>query len=186
MQLKVAHQVTILFTTVGDFLQSQPAWSQWRKSPNKSPRFSDAEVITVALMQGCLKVTTLKHAYLIIATDFAPAFPRLPSYCQFMARLHTLQPIVGRLIQFVLPKLEDDIYLMDSKPIPVSRAERSSDGGCKIARHGRVRLLREDGAYSGKNSCGWSEQNKFCSLWFQITRHCPPHGDNLMCVSDAR
>jgi IS5 family transposase len=34
---------------------------------------------------------------------------------------------------------------MDAKPIPV----------CKPIRHGRVRLLREDGAYFGKSTTGW-------------------------------
>jgi hypothetical protein len=34
---------------------------------------------------------------------------------------------------------------MDSKPIPV----------CKPIRHGRVRLLRDEGAYFGKNQAGW-------------------------------
>src|SRR5262249_21674822 len=34
---------------------------------------------------------------------------------------------------------------IDSKPIPV----------CKAIRHGRVRLLRDEGAYFGKSSAGW-------------------------------
>lgn len=141
----VIHQMTVLFVTIDDFLNKQPQWRQWRRSPNSRPLFSDAEVLTVALLQGCLKVATLKHAHRIVATDFATAFPCLPSYSQFMARLHALPALVGRLIQHVLPHLEGEVYLMDSKPIPV----------CKPIRHGRVRLLREDGAYFGKNSCGW-------------------------------
>lgn len=144
-QQTIAHQMTVLFVTIDDFLNQHPKWRQWRLSPNCRPAFTDSEVLTVALMQGCLKVATLKHAYQIVANDFAAAFPRLPSYCQFMARLHTLQPLVGRLIQQVLPTLPDDTYILDSKPIPL----------CKPIRHGRVRLLREDGAYFGRNSCGW-------------------------------
>lgn len=143
----IVHQMTVLFVTIDDFLNQhqQAKWCQWRRSPNRFPAFTDAEVLTVALLQGCLKVATLKHAYQIVATDFASAFPRLPSYCQFMARLHALEPLVGRLIQQVLPHFAEDVYLLDSKPIPL----------CKPIRHGRVRLLREDGAYFGKNSCGW-------------------------------
>jgi hypothetical protein len=37
------------------------------------------------------------------------------------------------------------LYLVDSKPIPV----------CKQIRHGRVRLMRLEGAYFGKSSAGW-------------------------------
>ena len=141
----IVHQMTVLFVTIDDFLNQQPKWCHWRRSPNRFPAFTDAEVLTVALLQGCLKVSTLKHAYQIVATDFASAFPRLPSYCQFMARLHALAPLVGRLIQQILPDFTEEVYLLDSKPIPL----------CKPIRHGRVRLLREDGAYFGKNSCGW-------------------------------
>lgn len=141
----IVHQMTVLFVTIDDFLNKQSQWRLWRRSPNSRPLFSDAEVLTVALLQGCLKVATLKHAYQIVATDFADAFPHLPSYSQFMARLHALTALTGRLIQYVLPPLQGEVYLMDSKPIPV----------CKPIRHGRVRLLREDGAYFGKNSCGW-------------------------------
>ena len=39
----------------------------------------------------------------------------------------------------------DRLYVLDSKPIPV----------CKALRHGRVRLLRDEGAYFGKSSAGW-------------------------------
>ena len=145
--------MTVLFVTIDDFLCQHQEWKHWRRSPNCYPAFTDSEVLTVALLQGCFKVATLKHTYQIVATDFAAAFPCLPSYCQFMARLHALQPLVGRLIQQVLPHFADDVYLMDSKPIPL----------CKPIRHGRVRLLREAGAYFGKaaatklrlNSCGW-------------------------------
>ena len=150
----IIHQMTVLFSTIDDFLKGQATWTHWRRSPNNKPRFTDAEVLTVGLLQSCLKVATLKHAHRIVATDFLTAFPALPSYAQFMARLHLLQPIVGRLIQQILPDFDGDVYLMDdrkprrfaeSKPIPV----------CKPIRHGRVRLLREDGAYFGRNSCGW-------------------------------
>src|ERR1051325_1028159 len=42
-------------------------------------------------------------------------------------------------------KMPGCMYLIDSKPILV----------CKPIRHGRVRLLRQEGAYFGKSSTGW-------------------------------
>jgi DDE family transposase len=69
----------------------------------------------------------------------------LPSYAQWLSRLHALAPLVGRLLQEALVPLPDKLYLMDSKPIPV----------CKPIRHGRVRLLRDEDAYWGKNKAGW-------------------------------
>ncbi len=43
----------------------------------------------------------------------------------------------------------EGIYIVDGKPIPVCKPL------CKPIRHGRVKLLREDGAYFGKGSTGW-------------------------------
>lgn len=81
--------------TVDDFLKARPHLLTWRRSPNAKPAFTDAEVITLGLLQGSLGTATLKRAYQIISTDFRAAFPRLPSYAQWIARLHALAPIVG-------------------------------------------------------------------------------------------
>ena len=56
-----------------------------------------------------------------------------------------MSDIVGKLLITLRQNDEIKLYLIDSKPIPVS----------KPIRHGRVRLLREDGAYFGKSSTGW-------------------------------
>lgn len=50
----IVHQMTVLFVTIDDFLCHQPGWLHWRRSPNGSPVFTDSEVLTVALLQGCL------------------------------------------------------------------------------------------------------------------------------------
>lgn len=137
----------VVYVFVADTLAAHPQWAQWRRSPNALPAFTDAEVITLALMQGCLGCATLKHTYQYIAHNHRAAFPRLCSYARFIARLHALQPVVGHLVQAALSdhKMPARVYVADSKPIAV----------CKPVRHGRVRLLREEGAYFGKNSVGW-------------------------------
>ena len=141
----ITDQMTCLYCFCDDFLKAHPAQAQWRRSNHKAPRFSDAEVLTIGLMQSCLQVATLKRAYLIIAHNFRPAFPHLPCYGQWLARLHALSSLVGRLLEQALLPLAHSLYVIDSKPIPV----------CKPIRHGRVRLLREEGAYFGKSSSGW-------------------------------
>lgn len=143
----IGDQMLAIFVMVDDFLKARPHLLSWRRSPNAKPAFTDAEVITIGLLQGCLGTATLKRAYQTVSTDFRAAFPRLPTYAQWIARLHALAPIIGSLIQHALPALalQDELYLLDSKPIPV----------CKPIRHGRVRLLRDQGAYFGKGTQGW-------------------------------
>ena len=138
-------QLTALYVFVDDFLKAHPAQAHWRRSPNGTPAFSDAEVLTIGLLPGALGGATLKGAYRIVAGTYRDAFPRLPSYAQWLARLHALASVVGMLVQAAVRPLPDALYLMDSKPIPV----------CKPLRHGRARLLRDEGAYFGKTTAGW-------------------------------
>jgi hypothetical protein len=136
-----------VYTFVEEFLTTHPTLARWRRSPNCHPAFTDAEVITIGLMQNVLGVATLKQTYRLIADNWRSAFPNLCCYARWLTRLQALAPLIGRLIQEAIRhhELPGCLYLLDSKPIPV----------CKPIRHGRVRLLREDGAYFGKNSCGW-------------------------------
>lgn len=64
-----------------------------------------------------------------------------------MNRLHQLRSHVGALLSATCGHDSQDarLYLMDSKPIPL----------CHTLRHGRVRLMREDGARFEKSSKGW-------------------------------
>ncbi len=54
---------------------------------------------------------------------------------------------MGAILESIPLKLKDldEIYLIDSFPIPM----------CQTIRHGRVKLLRDDGAYFGKSTKGW-------------------------------
>jgi IS5 family transposase len=137
--------VTFCFTD--DFLKAHPNLAAWRSSNNACPRFTDAEVLTIALMQSVFQVASLKQTYRLVKSLFADAFPHLPSYAVFLARLHHLTAFAGMLLMKAALKAvgSSNVFVMDSKPIPV----------CKPIRHGRARLLRDQGAYFGKNKAGW-------------------------------
>ena len=143
----IIDQMTEIYCFVDDYLKAHSGLAHWRRSPNQQPLFTDAEVITIALMQGCFGVATLKKAYLLTAFNQGLAFPMLCSYKQWIARLHALSDITGHLCESArnCDGFEVNLSIYDSKPIPV----------CCPIRHGRVRLLREEGAYFGKTSKGW-------------------------------
>jgi len=147
MAESIEHQMTEIYCFVDDYLRARPALAGWRRSPHATPRFTDSEVITLALLQGPLGVASLKKAYRMVAKSWRGAFPRLPSYAQWVSRLHQLTRQVGALLEATCGHDAEDarLYLMDSKPIPL----------CHALRRGRVRLPREDGARFGKTSKGW-------------------------------
>jgi hypothetical protein len=45
---------------IDDFCKARPDLAQWRHSPHQHPAFSDAEVLTIALLQSGLEVASLK------------------------------------------------------------------------------------------------------------------------------
>ena len=114
-------------------------------------------------MQPVFGVSNLKRAYLLTKSFFSKAFPKLPTYAQFLARLHALAPFIGMMTLRIALKTvgAGNVFLIDSKPIPV----------CKPIRHVRVRLLRDEGAYFGKNKAGW---------YFGFKLHLLSHSDGTI------
>ena len=143
----IIDQMTQIYCFVDDYLKAHPKLANWRSSNNDQPSFTDAEIITIALMQSCFGVATLKKTYSLIVNNFGSAFPQLCSYKRWIARLHMLSEVTGHLCEAArrCDGFDCKLFVFDSKPIPV----------CHPIRHGRVRLLRGDGAYFGKTSKGW-------------------------------
>jgi transposase len=154
----ITDQLTEIYVVVDDFLKAHPAYLNWRCSANSAPRFTDPEVLTIALMQGCLEVQSLKQTFLLMAANCRSAFPHLPSYKQWIARLQALWQQLDALLAATsaLPEGSAALYLIDSKPISV----------CHQVRHWRVRLMREDGAHFGKTKKGW-----FFGFKLHVLRH---------------
>jgi len=154
----IEDQLTRLYVFVDDFCQSRPDWAAWRQSPHQQPVFSDAEVLTIALMQSWLEVASLKQTYRLLRANCRAAFPHLCSYSPWMARIHALTALLEALWRALTNSNPETpaFYLIDAKPIPV----------CPPIRHRRVRLLREEGAWFGKTSKGW-----FFGFKLHVLRH---------------
>jgi len=167
MDNSVDQHMTEIYYFVDEFCKGHPASAHWRHSPHAQPQFSDAEVVTVALLQGVFEVATLKQTHRLVAHNWRAAFPHLPSYQQWLSRLHHLLPLVGQLLGTTCGHVltAARLYLIDSKPIPL----------CQPIRHGRVRLLRDEGAYFGKTSKGW-----FCGFKLHLLRHISGRVMNLV------
>ena len=89
----IEHQMTEIYCFIDDFLKAHPQLAQWRQSPNRKPRFTDSEVITMALLPSTFGCATLKQAYSLVSENWRAAFPHLISYQQWMQRLHALSVV---------------------------------------------------------------------------------------------
>ena len=125
--------MTEIYCFVDDFLKTHPGLARWRRSPHAQPQFSDAAVLTLALVPGVFEVATRKQTYHLVARNWRAAFPALPVYHQGVTRLHQLLPQIGELLATTCRHRPNAARLsvLDSKPIPL----------CQPIRHGRVRVL---------------------------------------------
>ena len=139
-------QLVLVYCLADDCLKSQEDGGNWRKSNNK-PKCTDAEIIALAMMQSYFGTATLKRTYLLVKANDPQAFPALPGYQQWLARLHHLSRQIGVILESIPLNIKDldEIFLIDSYPIKM----------CEPIRHGRVNLLRDEGAYFGKGTTGW-------------------------------
>jgi hypothetical protein len=142
----IKEQLVLVYCLVDDCLKRQENNGNWRKS-NNHPKCTDAEIIALAMMQSYFATATLKRVYLLVKANEPKAFPTLPSYQQWIARLHRLSRQIGSILESIPLNIkdEDEIFLIDSFPIKM----------CEPIRHARVNLLRDDGAYFGKSTKGW-------------------------------
>src|SRR5262245_23399743 len=115
-------RLTEIYVFIDDYIKQHPEKAQWRDSNNDEPAFSDAEALTIGLSQGTLGVQSLKETYHKIRDNHRAAFPHLPSYKQWLARLHALNPLVSDLLiaSTALLSSLSILYLIDFKLIYVS------------------------------------------------------------------
>lgn len=154
----IKEHLTEIYVQLDDFFKAHLEFQRQRRSPNDDPKMTDVEVLSIALMQGYFRDEELKHVYLLVRANDPQAVKYWCSYQQWLARLHALttQLQIVLATSCALDPEAQCLYLIDSKPIPV----------CLPIRHGRVRLLREDGARFGKTSKGW-----FFGFKLHLLRH---------------
>ena len=142
----IKEQLVLVYCLADDCLKSQENAQDWRKSNNK-PKCTDAEIIALAMMQSYFGTATLKRTYLLVKARRPASLSISASYKQWLARLHHLSRQIGLILDSIPLNIKDldEIFLIDSYPIKM----------CQPIRHGRVNLLRDNGAYFGKGTTGW-------------------------------
>ena len=108
-----------------------------RQSNNFRPQFTDEEAITVYLWGIIQRRFEIKAIYTYTKMHLLDWFPKLPSYQAFDRRLAELSPAFSALAQRLMEERpveanDMDMLLMDSMPILLAKASRSSRA--KVAR----------------------------------------------------
>lgn len=120
---------TALYVRTDDLLKSSPERAPWRPRVGIAPRISDAEVITLAVMQALGRFTSearwLRHA----RAHLGHLFPYLPQQPGYNKRLRALGPTIEWLITVLACDTSlwtDDVWVVDSTPVECGRSRETA------------------------------------------------------------
>ena len=119
---------TRLYVTIDDLLLDHPQWAPERPVIGIAPKLTDAELITLAVIQALLGFTSearfIRHA----RTHLTGLFPYLPQRPAYNKRLRhaaaTMQHIIATLARDC-PSWHDDLWLVDSTPVECGRSRET-------------------------------------------------------------
>jgi len=124
---------TALYVRTDDLLKVSPERVPWRPAVGIAPQISDAELVTLAVMQALLGFTS-EARWLRFAEDhLAHLFPYLPQQPGYNKRLRKLAGTLTWLIAVLARDTSmwtDDVWVVDSTPVECARsrdAARRSD-----------------------------------------------------------
>jgi hypothetical protein len=120
---------TALYVRIDDLLKASPERAPWRPRIGITPKISDAELITLAVMAALLQFTSearwLRHA----RAHLSHLFRYLPQQPGYNKRLRALAPTLEWLITVLAADTSlwtDDVWVVDSTPVECGRSRETA------------------------------------------------------------
>lgn len=120
---------TALYVRVDDLLKTSPEHAPWRPAVGIAPELSDAEALTLAVLQALLGFTSesrwLRHA----RASLAHLFPYLPGQAGYNKRLRKLAATMNWLTRMLARDTSmwsDDVWVVDSTPVECGRSKETT------------------------------------------------------------
>ena len=111
-----------------DLLKESPHIAPWRPAAGISPQLSDAELVTLAVLQALLGFTSearwLRHA----RKSLRHLFPYLPQQSGYNKRLRAARGLVrycARVLAAGTSQWTDDVWVVDSTPVECARSRET-------------------------------------------------------------
>jgi Transposase DDE domain len=121
--------VTALYVKIDELLQQAPQLAPWRPKVGIPPKLSDAELVTLAVMQALLGFTSearwLRHAN----RHLRHLFPYLPHQAGYNKRLRRAAILLRHAIRAIASDTSlwtDDIWIVDSTPVECGRSRETT------------------------------------------------------------
>jgi len=116
---------TALYVRTDELLKAVPERAPWRPNVGIAPKISDAELITVAVMQALLGYTSEARWLRYTRAHLRHLFPYLPKQPGYNKRLRRLGTTIGWLVGVLARDTTlwtDDVWVADSTPVECARS----------------------------------------------------------------
>ena len=120
---------TALYVKLDELLKAAPELAPWRPAVGIPPKLSDAELVTLAVMQAllgfCSEARWLRYA----DRHLRQLFPYLPGQSGYNKRLRAAAGLIGHAIRAIASDTmlwTDDVWLADSTPIECGRSRETT------------------------------------------------------------
>src|SRR4051794_39025926 len=119
---------TALYVRTDDLLKASPDRAPWRPSVGIAPKISDAELITLAVMQALLGHTSEARWLRYARSHLQHLFRYLPKQSGYNKRLRRLGATIGWLVGALARDTTlwtDDVWVADSTPVECARSREA-------------------------------------------------------------
>jgi hypothetical protein len=120
---------TALYVRTDDLLKQYPDLAPWRPAVGLQPRLSDAELVTLAVMQALLGYASearwVRHAH----ARLGHLFRYLPGQSGYNRRLRAAAGLITALIRLLAADTSlwaDDVWVVDSTPVECGRSRETA------------------------------------------------------------
>ena len=119
---------TALYVTTDDLLKTSPHLAPWRPAVGIAPKLSDAELVTLAVMQALLGYPSEARWLRYARAHLGHLFPYLPKQPGYNKRLRAAAALLQQLIRALASDTTfwtDDVWVADSTPVECGRSTQT-------------------------------------------------------------
>jgi hypothetical protein len=120
---------TALYVKTDDLLKESPQLAPWRPGVGIEPRLSDAELVTLAVMQALLGFTSEARWLRYARAHLRHLFPYLPGQPGYNKRLRRAACLIRDCIRVLAADTTgwtDDVWVVDSTPVECGRSRETA------------------------------------------------------------
>jgi hypothetical protein len=120
---------TARYVTIDDLLKATPQLAPWRPAVGIQPKLSDAELVTLAVMQALLGFVSEARWLRYATRHLGHLFPYLPGQSGYNKRLRRTGELLRQVIRAIACDTtlwSDDVWVVDSTPVECGRSRQTA------------------------------------------------------------